>query len=274
MAARQVGKALGDAERWNVVVENKPGGAANIGAAHVSHATPDGHTWLAITLSHAANATLFAGRAGYDLIRDLTPLAGLASSPIMVVVNAKSNIRSMEDLARGPRQTAVGGFQRQWHAAAPDAGAVPEADRHGADARALQGWRALAHRPDRRAPGRSVFQLSGIAAAREGRRAAGTGHHHARTHDRPARGAHRGAGRPAGPHRRELHWRAGAGEHAAGLGEPNRRSHRPANVTARLATVAGATGLRAAAARAGGLRRLPESGSRARIIRDANIQIA
>ena len=103
VAARQVGKALGDAERWNVVVENKPGGAASIGAAHVSHAAPDGHTWLAITLSHAANATLFAGRAGYDLIRDLTPLAGLASSPIMVVVNAKSNIRSMEDLARAAR---------------------------------------------------------------------------------------------------------------------------------------------------------------------------
>ena len=59
-------------------------------------------------------------------------------------------------------------------------------------------------------------------------------------------------------------------------GEPHRRSHRPANVTARLATVAGATGLRAAAARAGGLRRLPKAEVErwARIIRDANIQIA
>jgi len=35
----------------------------------VSHAAPDGYTWLAITLSHAANATLFAGKAGYDLTR-------------------------------------------------------------------------------------------------------------------------------------------------------------------------------------------------------------
>ncbi|KRC84801.1 Tripartite tricarboxylate transporter family receptor [compost metagenome] len=103
VAARQVAKALGDAERWNVVVENKPGGSANIGAAHVSHAAPDGYTWLAITLSHAANATLFAGKAGYDLTRDLTPLAGLASSPIMVVVNAKSSIKSMDDLARAAR---------------------------------------------------------------------------------------------------------------------------------------------------------------------------
>ena len=30
VAARQVGKALGDAERWNVVVENKPGGLSLI----------------------------------------------------------------------------------------------------------------------------------------------------------------------------------------------------------------------------------------------------
>ncbi len=107
VAARQVGKALGDAERWNVVVENKPGGSANIGAAHVSHAAPDGYTWLAITLSHAANATLFTGKAGYDLLRDLTPVAGLASSPIMVVVNAKSGIRSMEDLARAARAKSL-----------------------------------------------------------------------------------------------------------------------------------------------------------------------
>ena len=107
VAARQVGKALSDAERWNVVVENKPGGSANIGAAHVSHAAPDGYTWLAITLSHAANATLFAGKAGYDLTRDLTPLAGLASSPIMVVVNAKSDIKSMADLAKAARSKSL-----------------------------------------------------------------------------------------------------------------------------------------------------------------------
>ncbi len=107
VAARQVGKALGDAEHWNVVVENRPGGNANIGATHVANAAPDGYTWLAITLSHAANATLFAGKAGYDLTRDLTPLAGLASSPIMVVVNAKSDIKNMADLARAARAESL-----------------------------------------------------------------------------------------------------------------------------------------------------------------------
>jgi len=107
VAARQVGKALSTSEGWNIVVENRPGGNANIGAAYVARAEPDGHTWLAITLSHAANATLFAGKAGYDLLEDLVPLAGIASSPIMVVVNAKSDIRNMDDLARAAKARSL-----------------------------------------------------------------------------------------------------------------------------------------------------------------------
>ena len=142
VAARQVGKALSDAERWNVVVENKPGGSANIGAAHVAHAAPDGYTWLAITLTHAANVTLFAGKAGYDLTRDLTLLAGLASSPIMVVVNAKSDIKThgRPGERRPARKIAVGRVQRQRHASAPDPGALSEDHRAAHDAyRHIQG---------------------------------------------------------------------------------------------------------------------------------------
>ena len=100
VAARTVAKALNDARGWNVIIENKPGGNANIGAAFVARAQADGYTWLAITLSHAANATLFEGKAGYDLMKDLTPLAGLASSSMMVVVNAKSPIKNMADLRK------------------------------------------------------------------------------------------------------------------------------------------------------------------------------
>jgi tripartite-type tricarboxylate transporter receptor subunit TctC len=103
VAARQVAKTVTTAEGWNIVVENKPGGSANIGAAYVARAEPDGCTWLAITMSHAANATLFAGKAGYDLMKDLVPVAGLASSSMMVVVNAKSNIKTLEDLTRAAK---------------------------------------------------------------------------------------------------------------------------------------------------------------------------
>jgi len=110
VAARTVAKAVSEAKGWNVVVENKPGGNANIGAAYVARAKPDGHTWLAITLTHAANATLFQGKAGYDLLTDLRAVAGLASSTMLVVVNAKSNIKTMADLlkaAKGGKLTAA-----------------------------------------------------------------------------------------------------------------------------------------------------------------------
>ncbi|MGN6579185.1 MAG: Bug family tripartite tricarboxylate transporter substrate binding protein [Bordetella sp.] len=110
VAARMVSKALGADKSWNLIVQNKPGGNANIGAAFVARARPDCYTWLAITMTHAANATLFKD-SGYDLLKDLAPLAGLAASPMMVVVNAKSPIKTMADLlkaAKGKRQLTAG----------------------------------------------------------------------------------------------------------------------------------------------------------------------
>jgi tripartite-type tricarboxylate transporter receptor subunit TctC len=64
--ARLVGQQLGS--RWgvNVVIDNKPGSGGQIGAADVAKAAGDGHTLLAITLTHAANVTLYKGRAPYD----------------------------------------------------------------------------------------------------------------------------------------------------------------------------------------------------------------
>lgn len=103
VAARTVGKTLGTSHGWNIVVENRAGGNANIGAAHVARSTPDGYTWLAITLTHVANATLFKGRSGYDLLQDLTPVAGLAASSMMVVVRSDSSIKSMEDLDKATK---------------------------------------------------------------------------------------------------------------------------------------------------------------------------
>jgi tripartite-type tricarboxylate transporter receptor subunit TctC len=96
--ARLVAQQL--AERWKaqVVVDNKPGSGGQIGAAEVAKAAPDGHTLLAITMSHAVNATLFKGRAPFDFGRDLRPVALLAGSPMLVVVPANSPITNLRDL--------------------------------------------------------------------------------------------------------------------------------------------------------------------------------
>jgi tripartite-type tricarboxylate transporter receptor subunit TctC len=100
--ARIVAQQL--AERWkvSVVVDNKPGNGGQIGADAVAKSAPDGNTLLAITLTHAANMTLFP-KAPYHFMRDLKPVALLAGSPMLIVVPAASPIQSLRDLLAAAR---------------------------------------------------------------------------------------------------------------------------------------------------------------------------
>ena len=96
--ARAVGQGLGERWKLNVVIDNKPGSGGQIGADAAAKAPGDGKTLLAITLAHAANVTLFKGKAPYDLLKDLKPVALLAGSPMLVVVPAASPIKDFKDL--------------------------------------------------------------------------------------------------------------------------------------------------------------------------------
>ena len=107
--ARFVAQRLG--EIWNraVVVDNRAGGNALIGADLAAKAPPDGHTLLAITLTHAVNATLFPN-APYDFRRDFAVLSLLGSLPLVVVVNAeKSPARDLAGLVQLARTRTLNG---------------------------------------------------------------------------------------------------------------------------------------------------------------------
>lgn len=96
--ARLVGQQLG--ARWglSVVIDNKPGNGGQIGADVAAKAPGDGYNLLAITLTHAANVTLFKGKAPFDFQKDLKPVALLAGSPMLVVVPGSSPIKDFKDL--------------------------------------------------------------------------------------------------------------------------------------------------------------------------------
>ncbi|KNZ33472.1 MAG: ABC transporter substrate-binding protein [Methylibium sp. NZG] len=96
--ARLVGQQLGERWKLNVVIDNKPGSGGMIGADAVAKAAPDGYTLLAITMTHAVNATLAKGKAPYDFQKDLKPVALLAGSPMLVVVPAASPIKDFKEL--------------------------------------------------------------------------------------------------------------------------------------------------------------------------------
>jgi tripartite-type tricarboxylate transporter receptor subunit TctC len=106
--ARQLGQQL--AERWkvSVVIDNKPGGNGQIGADVVAKSAGDGNTLLAITLTHAANVTLFP-KAPFNFQKDLKPVALLAGSPMLVVVPANSPIKDFRDLVAKSRTDSLNG---------------------------------------------------------------------------------------------------------------------------------------------------------------------
>jgi len=103
IVARVVGEKLGQLEKVAVIVENRPGGGANIGAEAAARAPADGYTLLLATAGHAINASLFP-KLGYDLMRDFTPVTTLTSGPMLLVTQADSPIKDLRDLVARARQ--------------------------------------------------------------------------------------------------------------------------------------------------------------------------
>ncbi|MGA9328052.1 MAG: tripartite tricarboxylate transporter substrate binding protein [Bradyrhizobium sp.] len=81
----------------SVIIENKPGAGTIIGTQAVAASAPDGYTLLMGTFSHAVNISLSA-KLPYDPHKDFAPVALIARSFNIVVVNPKSAIRTIADL--------------------------------------------------------------------------------------------------------------------------------------------------------------------------------
>ncbi len=97
-------------EDWGkpVVVENRAGGNALIGADAVAKGPADGHGLLAITLTHAVNASLFPN-APYDFLRDLTTVTLIGALPLVVVVRAESPWQDLAQLAAAAGRERLNG---------------------------------------------------------------------------------------------------------------------------------------------------------------------
>ena len=74
-----------------------PGAGTIIGTQSVATSDPDGYTLLMGTFANAVNPSLYA-KLPYDQHRDLAPVALVARSFNIVVVNPASPIRSIADL--------------------------------------------------------------------------------------------------------------------------------------------------------------------------------
>lgn len=102
ISARIIAQKLSQVWGQQMVVDNKPGAAGNIGADIVSKAAPDGYTLLLCVNSYTINTTAYRN-LGWDLLRDFAPVGRYAASPMVVVVNDKSPARNLAELVAHAR---------------------------------------------------------------------------------------------------------------------------------------------------------------------------
>ncbi len=95
--ARLYGQRLGEALGQAVVVENRVGAGATLGAAHVARSAPYGDTLLLSSIaSHAVSPSLYRN-PGYDPIKDFAPVAMLGIAPVILAINPDVQAKTLSE---------------------------------------------------------------------------------------------------------------------------------------------------------------------------------
>jgi tripartite-type tricarboxylate transporter receptor subunit TctC len=96
--ARAVAQKLTERLKQSVIVDNKPGASAQLGALQVAKAKPDGYTLLMTTnTSHSANPSLFQNLK-YDPIKDFAPIARVGELPFALAIHPAVPAKNLKEL--------------------------------------------------------------------------------------------------------------------------------------------------------------------------------
>jgi tripartite-type tricarboxylate transporter receptor subunit TctC len=83
--ARLIGERLSQRLGQPFIVENRGGAGGTVGAEMAARAPADGYTLLVSGSADAVTATLY-DKLNYNFLRDFAPIAGIALSPLVLVV--------------------------------------------------------------------------------------------------------------------------------------------------------------------------------------------
>ena len=104
MLGRLLGQKMGEALGATVVVDNKPGAGALIGANAVAKAAPDGYTVLVGGLAtHAASPNLI--KADYNPLTDFGAVGLIGQAPIVATVGNESPFKTLKELVDADKKT-------------------------------------------------------------------------------------------------------------------------------------------------------------------------
>jgi tripartite-type tricarboxylate transporter receptor subunit TctC len=78
------------------IVENRPGAGSTVGTQAVVTSPPDGYTLLLTSTANAINAS-FDPTLPFDFAKTITPVAGIARIPLVLVVNNDLPVRNLAE---------------------------------------------------------------------------------------------------------------------------------------------------------------------------------
>src|SRR5215831_5398006 len=94
VSGRILAAKLTDGFGQQVVVDNRPGAAGNIGTAITAKAPPDGYTVLLADTGFSTGISLYAN-PGYHPIKDFAPVSLAATTPIIAAVHPSVTATSL-----------------------------------------------------------------------------------------------------------------------------------------------------------------------------------
>jgi tripartite-type tricarboxylate transporter receptor subunit TctC len=97
VVGRVIGEYLGRRLGQNIVVENRPGKGATIGASQVAKAAPDGYTLVISNVAAMAIAPTLYGDLDYDPVTDFTHITLASFNPSVLVVHPDFSARTLAD---------------------------------------------------------------------------------------------------------------------------------------------------------------------------------
>jgi tripartite-type tricarboxylate transporter receptor subunit TctC len=162
--ARLVGPRLAERLGRQVVTDNRPSAGGIVACQIVAEATPDGHTLMVTGSNFTGSAALYS-KLPFDPVADFSGVTQLASTPLVLVVNAGVGAKSVKELIAIAREKPG-----QLNYASTGLGSGPH---YGAELFLLKAGVKAVHVPYRGSPetltdliaGRVQFVLSPVLAA-------------------------------------------------------------------------------------------------------------
>ncbi len=97
VTSRTLAPRLSEKLGQQIIVDNRPGGAAILGMNMVAKSPPDGYTLLMATIAFAANPALYS-KLPFDSLKDFTPVSLVTTVPTVLAIHPSVPARSVREL--------------------------------------------------------------------------------------------------------------------------------------------------------------------------------